>query len=81
MENRGPRDTGISPVNRLRAGLFACTERESICLELSSMSYAGDLNEVTSTLRRSLPVHTAWTEFIAFSPTLSHPLITHRMQM
>ena len=48
-DNVKPRDTGNPLVSRLRAGLFVCTERESICLELSSMSYAGDLNELTST--------------------------------
>jgi hypothetical protein len=81
-DNHGkPRDTGNSLVNRYRAGLFPCTERESICLELSSMSYAGDLNEVTSTRRISLPVPTAWTEFIIFCPPLSHPLITDRVEM
>lgn len=47
--NRKLRDTGNVRVNHLRAGLFACTERESTCLELSSMSYAGDLNKVKST--------------------------------
>ena len=63
-------------MNGFRARLFACTERESICLELSSVSYAGDLNEVTSTRRRSLPIPIAWTEFIMFGPQSSRPLIT-----
>jgi len=79
--NGKPSDRGNSLVSCLRAGLFACTERESICLELSSMSYAGDLNEVTSTWRRSLPVTTSWTQFIIFGNMLSHPLITDRVEM